>query len=332
MRKRKNNNTCDDPQDVQDYTITVKNIWNYLRDNIALLALILVVLFFTATSGTKFLSFQNLANIGRQSAVIIIMASGMTMVIVSANIDLSIASTLSLAAMLGSLVVTTTGSTLLGVFIGLAVGLIVGLANGLLVTKGKIPSFLATLGMMGVVRGLSMMVTSTKPIVIYEQRFWYTLGDGSVFGFLPISIFWTIIVLIITFILLKYSVLGRHIYATGGNKEAAKFTGVKTDRTIVTTFVIMGALSAFSGLILASRMHAARPGTGEGMEMNVIAAVILGGTSLFGGKGTIIGSLIGALVIAALNNGLIILGYSTHMQMLVRGLVIILAVLFAKDE
>lgn len=307
-------------------------IWNYLRDNIAVLALIIVVVFFSVTAGTKFLSFQNLANIGRQASVITIMACGMTMIIVSANIDLSVAATLSFAAMLNAIVTQATGSTLLGLVVGLAAGFAVGLVNGILVTKGRIPSFLATLGLMGVVRGAAMMVTGTKPVVIYVESFWRSFGDGEIFGILPMPIFWTIVVLIITHIVMRYTALGRYIYATGGNQEASRFTGVKTDKTIITAFIIMGILAAFSGIILASRMHAARPGTGEGMELNVIAAVILGGTSLFGGKGTIIGSLVGALVIGALNNGLIILGFSTHVQMLVRGLVIILAVLFARED
>ncbi len=306
--------------------------WNYLRDNIAVLALIIVVIFFSITAGTKFLSFQNIANIGRQASVITIMACGMTMIIVSANIDLSVAATLSFAAMISAIVTQASGSTLLGLVVGMAAGLSVGFINGILVTKGKIPSFLVTLGMMGVVRGAAMLVTATKPVVIYVESFWRSFGDGEIFGFLPMPIFWTVVVLIITHVVMRYTSLGRYIYATGGNQEAARFTGVKTDKTIITAFIIMGMLAAFSGIILASRMHAARPGTGEGMELNVIAAVILGGTSLFGGKGTIIGSLVGALVIGALNNGLIILGFSTHVQMLVRGLVIILAVLFARDD
>jgi len=321
---------CEDP--TKKGFLIYRNVWNYLRENIAVLALIIVVLIFGITAGSNFLSLRNLANIGRQSAVIIILACGMTMVIVSANIDLSVSSTLSLSAMIGAMVVSATSSVLLGVFAGLTIGVVVGLLNGILVTKGKIPSFLATLGMMGVVRGIAMMVTETKPVVIYEQKFWSALGDGDLFGFLPVPIFWTIVVLIVTVFILRFTSLGRYIYATGGNQEAARFTGVKTEKTIIISFVIMGLLSSFGGLILASRMHAARPGTGEGMEMDVIAAVILGGTSLFGGKGTIIGSLVGALVIAALNNGLIIVGYGTHMQMLVRGMVIILAVLFVKNK
>jgi ribose transport system permease protein len=309
----------------------LKSTWDYLRDNIAILALIIVVLFFSVAN-RNFLTFSNFANIGRQSAMITIMACGMTMVIVSANIDLSVASTLSVAAMLAGLMVKATGSTILALLVGLATGAVIGMINGVLVTKGNIPSFLATLGMMGVVRGAAMLVTATKPVVIYTESYWRAFGDGKILGFLPIAIFWTFIILVVTHIILTYTSLGRYIYATGGNRQAARFTGVKTDRTVIIAFIIMGLLAAYAGVILSSRMHASRPGTGEGMELNVIAAVILGGTSLFGGKGTIIGSLVGALVIGALNNGLIILGFSTHVQMLVRGLVIILAVLFAREE
>ncbi|MBN1298882.1 MAG: ABC transporter permease, partial [Actinobacteria bacterium] len=134
-------------------------------------------------------------------------------------------------------------------------------------------------------------------------------------------------------ILLRYSVLGRYIYATGGNMQAARFTGVKTDRVIIWAFVITGVLAGLAGIILSSRMHAARPNIGEGLELNVIAAVILGGASLSGGRGTIIGTLLGALAIGTLNNGLILLGFSTNVQMLVRGVVIIAAVVLAgRDE
>ena len=307
-------------------------VWRFLRENIAVLALIIVFIFFSLVSKGQFFTLSNLLNIGRQMSTITIMACGMTLVIVSANIDLSVASTLSFAAMLSAMVVQATGSTLLSLVVGLACGLVIGFLNGILTTKGKIPSFLVTLGMMGVVRGAAMMVTETKPVVVYEEMYWRAFGDGYIFKVVPINIFWMVVILVITHIVLRYMSIGRYIYATGGNKEAARFTGVKTDRTIITAFIIAGVLAAFSGIILASRMHAARPGTGEGMELNVIAAVILGGTSLFGGKGTIIGSLVGALVIGMLNNGLIIMGFSSHVQMLVRGLVIILAVLFAKEE
>jgi|YNPMSStandDraft_1061717.scaffolds.fasta_scaffold02055_4 ribose transport system permease protein len=308
-----------------------KMIGQFLRGNVALIVFAIVVVTFSILN-VRFLTFANFANIGRQAAMIIVMACGMTMVIVSANIDLSVASTLSLAGMLAGLVVEGSGSVWLSILVTVGLGLGAGFVNGLLVTRGRIPSFLATLGMMGILRGLAMLVTDTKPVVIYNEPFWRAFGDFDIFGFFPISILWTIVIVIVTHVTLAYTSLGRYIYATGGNQEAAYFTGINTRKTVVTVFMIMGLLAAFSGVMFASRMHAARPGTGEGMELNVIAAVILGGTSLSGGKGTIIGSIIGALTIGTLNNGLIILGFNTHVQMLVRGLVIILAVLISREK
>ncbi|MEN3186639.1 MAG: ABC transporter permease [Atribacterota bacterium] len=311
--------------------VRLKVLGQLLRGNVALIVFAIVVVIFSILN-PRFLSFANFANIGRQAAMIIVMACGMTMVIVSANIDLSVASTLSLGGMLSGLIVEGTGSVWFSIAVALGLGVGAGLANGLLVTRGRIPSFLVSLGMMGILRGLAMLVTDTKPVVIYNEPFWRAFGDFDIFGFFPISILWTIIIVAVTHITLTYTSLGRYIYATGGNQEAAYFTGINTKRTIVTVFVIMGILAAFSGVMFASRMHAARPGTGEGMELNVIAAVILGGTSLSGGKGTIVGSIIGALTIGTLNNGLIILGFNTHVQMLVRGLVIILAVLISREH
>lgn len=311
--------------------IRLRVLGQLLRGNVALVVFAVVVVIFSILN-FRFLSFANFANIGRQAAMIIVMACGMTMVIVSANIDLSVASTLSLAGMLAGLVVEGTGSVWFSIAVALGLGAGAGLVNGLLVTRGKIPSFLASLGMMGILRGMAMLVTDTKPVVIYNETFWRALGDFDIFGFFPISILWTIVIVVLTHITLTYTSLGRYIYATGGNQEAAYFTGINTKRTIVNVFIIMGILAALSGIMFASRMHAARPGTGEGMELNVIAAVILGGTSLSGGKGTIIGSIIGALTIGTLNNGLIILGFNTHVQMLVRGLVIIFAVLVSREH
>ncbi|MCF7929001.1 MAG: ABC transporter permease [Spirochaetales bacterium] len=302
-----------------------------LQDNISLVALVVVIVFFSV-SADGFLSLANFWNIGRQTAVITIIATGMTMVIISAQIDLSVGSTLALGAMLTSIALQATNSVIIGVLVGLITGLVVGLMIGIFVTKGGIPAFLASLGMMGVIRGVAMLVTHTRPVVIYNETYWRLFGDGVFFGFLPSAIFWTIIILVITHVILKYTSLGRYFYATGGNRQAARFTGVKTDLTIIIAYIMAGIMASFAGILQSSRMHAARPNIGEGMELNVIAAVILGGTSLFGGKGTIVGSLLGALVIGSLNNGLIILGFSTHVQMLVRGLVIIFAVMFAASD
>ncbi len=314
--------------------IGIKRRYNFvlfLRKNIVLVVLILVIAIFGFTAN-NFFTLQNLLNIGRQTALITIVACGMTLVIISGNIDLSVGSTLAMAAMTVAIVMQYYNNVFVGVLSGFLVGALIGFINGFLTTKAKIPSFLVTLGMMGAVRGVAMLVTETRAVQIYNKNYWNWFGDGNIKGIFPVPIIWTIIILIITFLLLRYSILGRYIYATGGNIQAAKFTGVKTDRVITWTFVITGILSAIAGIILSSRMHAARPNIGEGLELNVIAAVILGGASLAGGRGTIIGTLLGALAIGTLNNGLILLGFSTNVQMLVRGIVIIAAVVLARRE
>jgi ribose/xylose/arabinose/galactoside ABC-type transport system permease subunit len=303
----------------------------FFRKNVVLFALVLVIVIFGFTA-TNFFTLQNLLNIGRQTALITIVACGMTLVIISANIDLSVGSTLAMAAMVAALTIQATKMVIVGVLAAILTGAVIGFVNGFLTTKARIPSFLATLGIMGAVRGLAMIVTETRAVQIYNQNYWNLFGDGNIGGVFPIPIIWTIVVLIIIHVLLRYSVLGRFIYATGGNIQAAKFTGVKTDRVIMWAFIITGVLAAFAGVILSSRMHAARPNIGEGLELNVIAAVILGGASLNGGRGTIIGTLLGALAIGTLNNGLILLGFSTNVQMLVRGVVIIAAVVLAGRE
>ncbi len=234
--------------------------------------------------------------------------------------------------MVGSLTIQVSNRVYLAFIAAVATGALIGSINGYLTAKARIPSFLVTLGIMGAVRGIAMIITKTLAVQVYNEMYWNMFGDGIIGGIFPVPILWAIVVLIVIHILLRYSTLGRYIYATGGNIEAARFTGVKTDRVVIWAFVITGMLAALAGIVLSSRMHAARPNIGEGVELNVIAAVILGGTSLFGGRGSIIGTLLGALVVGTLNNGLILLGFSTHVQMLVRGLVIIAAVVFAGRE
>lgn len=304
---------------------------SFIRKNIVLVALILVVAIFGFTA-PNFLTLQNMLNIGRQTVIIAIIASGMTLVIISANIDLSVGATLAMAAMVATLTLQFTNQVYLAFIAAVATGALIGSINGYLTAKARIPSFLVTLGIMGAVRGIAMIITKTLAVQVYNEMYWNMFGDGIIGGIFPVPILWAIVVLIVIHILLRYSTLGRYIYATGGNIEAARFTGVKTDRVVIWAFVITGMLAALAGIVLSSRMHAARPNIGEGVELNVIAAVILGGTSLFGGRGSIIGTLLGALVVGTLNNGLILLGFSTHVQMLVRGLVIIAAVVFAGRE
>ena len=318
---------------ITDTLVISKRKWvtRFIRKNIVFVTLVVVIAFFSFIS-PSFLTLQNMLNVGRQATYITIIAAGMTLVIISANIDLSVGSTLAMASMVTALTIQATNQIALGFLAGIATGALIGLINGALITKGRIPSFLVTLGIMGAVRGIANIITSTLAVQIYKPLYWNLFGEGKIGGIFPVSIIWTIAVLIVVHILLRYTALGRYIYATGGNIQAAKFTGVKIDRVVIWAFVITGILSALAGIILSGRMHAARPNIGAGLELDAIAAVILGGTSLYGGRGTIVGTLIGSLVIGTLNNGLILVGFDTYVQTMVRGIVIIAAVVFAGRE
>jgi ribose/xylose/arabinose/galactoside ABC-type transport system permease subunit len=301
-----------------------RNAVEFFKNQLILVVLVILVLLFGFTS-PFFFSVNNIANIGRQTAQVTIIACGMTLVIIAAQIDLSVGSVFSLAGMIAAITMKATGVMLLGVLAGLGVGAIVGFVNGVLTSKGKIPSFLTTLATMGIVRGLSMMVTHTKDVVIYKESYWRFFGDGRLFH-VPSQILWMVIIAGITGFILRKTTFGRRIYATGGNLEASRFTGINTDRVIISVFMITGICAALSGIILSSQMHTSRAYVGIGMELNAIAAVILGGTALFGGKGTIIGTIVGSLIIGVLNNGLLLLGFSSYFQQVIIGIVIILAV------
>ena len=295
------------------------------------LALVALIIFFSLRSAV-FFSTANFANIGRQTTLVTIMAVGMTFVIISAEIDLSVASTLKLSGVCAALFMSNFGDNwVLGAIVGLLVGATIGLINGLLVTRLGIPSFLVTLGMLGIAKGLAFVVTDTAPVLVDNQQFFTVFYEGGVLG-IPVPIIWSIVVLIAGGTLLHYTTFGRKVYATGGNAIAARYSGINTARVKVLGFVLTGMTAALAALIFAAQAHASRPDFADGLELDVIAAVILGGTSLFGGRGTIIGTLIGSLIIGVLNNGLVIIGVSSSWQIAVKGGIIILAVAFSKKH
>ncbi len=294
-----------------------------------LLALIALVIFFSIQSDVFFTS-ANLQNIGRQTTLVTIMAVGMTFIIISAEIDLSVASILKLSGVSAALFMHHfSDNWFLGAMVGIAVGAFIGLINGLLTTKLGIPSFLVTLGMLGVAKGIAFVVTDTAPVLVESRPFWAVFYEGSIAG-IPVPILWTIVALIVGGVLLHFSTFGRKVYATGGNATAARYSGINTDRTKILCFVFTGVLAGLASLIFAAQGHAARPDFADGLELDVIAAVILGGTSLFGGRGSIIGTLIGSLIIGVLNNGLVLIGVSSSWQIAVKGFIIILAVALSK--
>ncbi len=277
-----------------------------------------------------FLSVDNFLNIGRQTALVTIVAVGMTFVIIGRQIDLSVASTLALSGMCAGLAMKHgINAWAVGAAAGLATGALVGLLNGLLTTQLAIPSFLVTLGTLSGARGLAMLLTDTKPVIITDRTYDTVFGEGSLLG-VPAPIAWTLLTVVAGSLLLHASVYGRRIYAAGGNPVAALYSGIRTKRVTTLAFVLTGALAGLASLVLSARAHAARPDVVQGMELDVIASVILGGCSLFGGRGTILGTLLGSLIIGTLNNGLVLLGVNSSLQLVIKGGIIVAAVAFTR--
>ncbi|MCW6508760.1 ABC transporter permease [Lichenifustis flavocetrariae] len=273
-------------------------------------------------------NFATLSTAGailRVTALVSIMAVGMTFVIICGEIDLSVGSASSWSGMVIALLLQANVPTAVAPLLVIAMGALIGLVNGLLVTKLRIPSFLVTLGMLSILSGLALTITNTEPVPIVDDAFSDLLWNASYIG-LPAPIWWTIVIVLIGYYLLQMTVFGRRVYAVGGNLVAARFSGIKTDRIKITAFMFSGMTAALAGLLLAARSTAGNPSLGSGLELDVIAAVIIGGTSLFGGVGDIPGSVIGAIFIGILGFGLLVLGLSTSIQEVIKGGIIILAV------
>jgi ribose/xylose/arabinose/galactoside ABC-type transport system permease subunit len=289
---------------------------------------ILLVIFSLASPW--FLSLDNFLNIGRQTALVSIVAMGMTFVIIARQIDLSVGSTLALSGMCAALAMAHIADNwLVGAFAGIGAGALVGLINGVLTTRLAIPSFLVTLGSLSAARGLALMLTNTKPVIITNETYFAIFGEGYFAG-MPAPIAWTALATIVGVLLLHFSVYGRQIYAAGGNPTAALYSGIHIKRVTTLAFVLTGMLAGLAALVLSARSHAARPDVVQGLELDVIASVILGGCSLFGGRGFILGTLLGSLIIGTLNNGLVLLGVSSSLQLVIKGAIIVAAVAFTR--
>jgi ribose/xylose/arabinose/galactoside ABC-type transport system permease subunit len=289
---------------------------------------ILLVVFSLASPW--FLSLDNFLNIGRQTALVSIIAIGMTFVIIARQIDLSVGSTLALAGMCAALAMAHIDENwLVGAVAGIGAGALVGLINGVLTTRLAIPSFLVTLGSLSAARGLALMLTNTKPVIITNETYFAIFGEGYFAG-MPAPIAWTVMAVIVGVLLLHFSVYGRQIYAAGGNPTAALYSGINIKRVTTLAFVLTGMLAGLAALVLSARSHAARPDVVQGLELDVIASVILGGCSLFGGRGFILGTVLGSLIIGTLNNGLVLIGVSSSLQLVIKGAIIVAAVAFTR--
>lgn len=285
----------------------------------------LVIIGFFVIFAPNFASLNTAGAIGRITAVVTIMAVGMTFVIVCGEIDLSVGSHVSFAAMVVAMLLYNGVPAWIAAPAVLLLGAGVGSVNGLIVTKLRIPSFLVTLGMLSVLRGLALSFTGSMPVPIVNKGYVEVMAGGTLLG-VPAPIWWTLATVIVGFYLLHMSVFGRRALATGGNTIAARFSGINTDLVRIGAFALCGVTAALAGLVLSARSAAGNPILGQGLELDVIAAVIIGGTSLFGGRGYILGSMVGAIFIGILGFGLIVLGLSTSIQEVVKGLIIIGAV------
>jgi ribose transport system permease protein len=301
-----------------------------LSDYVVYICFAVVLIFFAVTIGSKgFLTVANLFNITRTTSMIAVMAVAMTFIISAGELDLSVGSTSALAALAAALAIQAGYGVPGGIIAAVLSGLIVGALNGFFVTVVNIPSFLVTLGMLQFIRGLDMRITYTKPVPIPNTTFNAIFGSGSI-GPFPSLFIWSIVVAALGHVVLRYTPFGREVLATGGNRLAARYSGINTNRTKFICFLITGVAAALSGMLYSGMMQTARYSFGTGGELAAIAAVILGGTSLFGGKGTIIGTFVGALLIGTINNGLIIMGLDVSEQNMVAGAIIILAVAFGR--
>ena len=299
----------------------ILEILNKFKTGIGLLALVIILSFLSP----YFLTIPNLLNVVRQVSIIAIVSFGMTMVILTGGIDLSVGSMLAFSgAVTAGMIVNSGLNVFLAILIGLAAGTALGLFNGIAVAKAKLPAFIVTLAMMTIARGFTLIYTNGRPISGFDETFRF-FGAGYL-GRIPVPVVIMVLLLFIIYVLLKKTPLGRYIYAIGGNEKATKLSGINTDKIKIAVYALNGFLAAVSGIILTSRLNSAQPMAGEGYELDAIAAVVLGGTSLSGGSGGVVGTIVGALIIAVLNNGLNLLNVSSFYQLVAKGAVILLAV------
>lgn len=317
---------------------TQKNVFNsnfikfrsLLKSEFGLVIILISLIIIFSISSKYFLTSRNLLNITRQISINLIIAIGMTFVIITGEIDLSVGSIAALAGVATGWVIVSTSSIFLGIVAGIFVGVLIGLLNGTLTVYGKVQSFIVTLAMLGLARGLALVWTDGKPISGLPKNF-EILGAGY-FGIIPVSTIIAIFIFAIAFIIFSRTKHGIYIRSIGANREAARLSAIPVKRYRIIAFLLSGLLSAIGGIIITSRLISAQPTAAVGMELNVIAAVILGGASLSGGIGTITGTFLGSIIIGVINNGMNLTGISAFFQQIVKGIIILIAVLAKRGE
>ena len=301
------------------------------REYIIYIGFLVIFLVFAATLGDRgFLDPNNLLNIIRQTAIIAVVSVTMTFVLSTGEIDLSVGAVAGLASVATAMGIDQFGIPG-GILYGLGTGVVVGAVNGWLTTGIGIPSFLTTLAMMGIARGVAMWISGTAAIPILSKPYAAVFGAGNL-GPIPSLLVWVAIIGIAGHIVLRRTTFGRRVLATGGNETSARYSGVNTASIKFRVLMLSSVAAAFAGMLYAGRLHSGRFQFGEGDELSVIAAAVLGGTSLFGGAGTVVGSIMGALMIGLINNGLVLMGLEFSQQLIARGAIIIIAVAISQTR
>ncbi len=291
----------------------------------ALVIILIILFFFFSVLSDAFFTIDNLLNVLRQISMTCIVGVGMTMVIILGDIDLSPGAVMAFVGVISATIYKLTTSPLLTLLSALSIGAIIGFINGFITAKGKIPAFITTLATMQIFRGIAFVYTGGNPVSVFDPRF-TAFGTGYV-GFIPLPVVIMILIILFGVFITGHTRFGRHVYACGGNAKASEWSGVNVSGTKIGVFTITGILTGLAGLIMAARLGSGQPSAANGFEMDVIAAVILGGASLAGGKGTIWGTVIGAIIIGILANGLTLLDVSSYWQQIVKGIIIVGAVL-----
>jgi len=300
---------------------------NYIKENMGILIGFLALCVALSILSDAFLTSANITNVLRQATTNANLAVGMTLALIICGIDLSVGSVLALSGTVtAGLIVNNNVPVWLAIIIGLALGTCLGFINGKIISKTGMPPFIVTLAMMQIARGTAYVYTKGMPIRVMDEAF-NAVGSKYLWK-IPLPVLYSAIIMIAVSIILRKTKLGRHIYAVGGNRDAAKFSGISIAKVEIFTYTLLGFLSALSGIVLCARMYSGQPTVGIGFELDAIAGAVLGGTSFSGGIGRIGGTLIGVLVIAVLNNGLNLMNVNSFWQSIAKGLVILVAVYF----
>ncbi|GKV65954.1 MULTISPECIES: ribose ABC transporter permease [unclassified Sporosarcina] len=307
------------------------NIKGSLQKLGPVIGLLLIIVIISIMS-PSFLTLNNLFNVLRQVSINALIAFGMTFVILTGGIDLSVGSILALTGAVTAGMMSGGMDPLLAMLLGVLLGVVLGAINGLIIAKGKVAPFIATLATMTIFRGLTLVYTEGRPISgLGDSAIFTMLGKGYFFG-IPVPVITMSITFAVLYFILKKTTFGRRVYAVGGNEEASRLSGINVDRIKIYVYSLAGGLTAIASMILTSRLNSAQPTAGNMFELDAIAAVVLGGTSLTGGRGWIVGTLVGALIIGVLNNGLNLIGVSSFFQQVVKGAVILIAVLLDRKK